>query len=513
MPLRQIKSGSPDLGAAWGATNRTYPDQATRTVRGDGDGVGFIGGIIHDFISYNHTMRFDFGQLLQSKLSTRDHQLLRGVAAEAESRGLPIYLVGGLLRDLALGVPVTDLDLVVEGDAIGFARALAAKFGGKVVTHAKFGTAKWTLSPLAAPRAGAHSGTGPGAAHRDHIDLISARSEKYHRPGQLPRVNPGGIDDDLRRRDFTINTLALRLDEPHFGELHDPFGARADLDRGIVRVLHPKSFLDDPTRMYRAVRYEMRYGFKMAPETLGLIEPARDHVPALSAQRVRHELDLILAEDQAAAMLGRLAELDLLHPIHAALPSRRPILQKLQDPAKPRGVNDSPDVRWLLWLVGLTAPQIRSINRRLHFRRGLLEAILAAAALLREGPRLLRWKPSKLTPCLDKLPLLAVQGACQGATNARVRDMLQEYLSRWRELKPFTTGKVLKAHGLAPGPVYRIILAELRSAWLDGSVASRADEKKQLEILLRRFHPGAKQSGLAPLHASRDRVRGAPGRS
>ena len=127
MPLGQTKSGSPDLGAAWGAPNRTYPDQATRTVRGDGDGIGFIGAIIHDFISYNHKMRFDFGRLLQSRLSARDLELLRGAAAEAESRGLPIYVVGGLLRDLALGVPVTDLDLVVEGDAISLGQGTGSE--------------------------------------------------------------------------------------------------------------------------------------------------------------------------------------------------------------------------------------------------------------------------------------------------------------------------------------------------------------------------------------------------
>ena len=265
------------------------------------------------------------------------------------------------------------------------------------------------------PSASGHTATWPGAALRDHIDLISARSEKYHRPGQLPKVKPGGIDDDLRRRDFTINTLALRLDGSHFGEVHDPYGARTDLEGGIVRVLHAESFLHDPTRMYRAVRYEMRYGFRMAPQTLALIAGAREHVGAISAQRIRHELDLMLEEDKAAAMLRRLAALDLLRPIHAALPSRPSTLQRLERQVRPRADKDSRpqgrDLRWLLWLIGLSAVQIRSINRRLHFRRELLEAVLAAAALHREVPRFVRWKPSRLTAYLDKSPLLAVQGA------------------------------------------------------------------------------------------------------
>lgn len=507
MTSPQTKSGSPDLGAAWGAPNRTYPDQATRDVRGDGDGIGFIARIIHDFISYNHEMRFDLGRLLQSSLSARDLELLRGAAAEAESRGLPIYIVGGLPRDLALGGPATDLDLVVEGDAISLARALAAKFGGQVTSHPKFGTAKWSLGQSRSPMAAAHAASS-GVSLRDHIDLISARSEKYHKPGQLPKVKFGGIDDDLRRRDFTINTLALRLDGSHFGEVHDPFGARADLQHGIVRALHPASFLHDPTRMYRAVRYEKRYGFRMAPQTRALVAGARQHVGALSSQRIRHELDLILDEDQAAAMLRRLAALDLLRPIHAALPANRSTLRRLEIARMPAAGNElglqRRDSRWLLWLIGLSAAQIRSINHRLHFRRELLEAALAAATLHRESLQFVRWKPSRITEYLDKSPLPAVQAAHQSATSARAKAVLQEYLTRWRNLRPLTTGKDLKGLGLAPGPAYRIVLGDLRRSWLDGSITSAKEEHQELESLLDRLPKSAKLGATGPSLAKRE---------
>jgi len=216
---------------------------------------------------------------------------------------------------------------------------------------------------------------------------------------------------------------------------------------------------------------------------------------------------LMLDEDQAAAMLRRLADLDLLRPIHAALPSRRSTLQTLAGPVGPRAENDSRpqgrDLRWMLWLIGLSAAQIRSINRRLHFRRQLLEAVLAAAALHRQAASLVRWKPSRLTAYLDKLPLLAVQGACQSATSARVKEVLQDYLTRWRELKPVTTGKDLKTRGLPPGPAYGIILGELRRAWLDGSITSPAEEKRRLETLLGRFRRAGKAGGIAPRLASR----------
>ena len=215
--------------------------------------------------------------------------------------GFPIYIVGGFVRDLLLGRPSLDFDLVVEGDAIKLADSLASKYGGKATIHQKFGTAKWFIN------------------ENSSIDLISARSEIYSHPVALPTVKMGTISDDLHRRDFTINTLAIRLDGNHFGEMHDELGSLDDLQHGLVRVLHPRSFIDDPTRMYRAVRYEKRYGFKIAKETSALIPEARQLIEKLSAQRIRHELDLILEEPNAAPMLARLDKLGLLKPIHPSL--------------------------------------------------------------------------------------------------------------------------------------------------------------------------------------------------
>src|SRR5512137_2240263 len=184
---------------------------------------------------------------LDQKLSSRQLALLRIVADAAATRHLPLYLVGGFVRDLLLGSPATDFDLVVEGDAISLARMLAAQYGGKVTSHLRFGTAQWFLS---------------GSDHHV-LDFISTRSETYKHPAALPTVKPGTLTDDLLRRDFTINTLALRLDAKHWGELRDDLGGLEDLKHGLVRVLHPLSFQDDPTRLFRAVRYEKRYGFRI----------------------------------------------------------------------------------------------------------------------------------------------------------------------------------------------------------------------------------------------------------
>ena len=230
---------------------------------------------------------------LEASLSSDQLRILHLVADEASQSGLPLYIIGGSVRDLILGAATKDLDLTVEGDAIALARALAKRHGGRVTAHSKFGTANWFLPKDLATES------------RDSVDLISARSETYKHPAALPTVKMGTTDDDIRRRDFTVNTLAIPPDGSHFGELRDDLGGMDDLKQGIVRVLHAKSFVDDPTRMYRAVRYAERYGFKIAEETLALIPEARPLVEKLSAQRIRRELDLILEEWNAAAMLAR----------------------------------------------------------------------------------------------------------------------------------------------------------------------------------------------------------------
>ncbi|MDP2993619.1 MAG: hypothetical protein Q8N46_00690, partial [Anaerolineales bacterium] len=376
--------------------------------------------------------------------------LLQTVADAAAVRGLPLYLVGGFVRDLLLGRSVKDFDLVVEGDAIPLAKALAAQHGGRVTAHVRFGTAQWFL-----PDSDIHA-----------LDFISTRSESYKHPAALPTVKPGMLIDDLRRRDFTINTLALRLDGDHFGELRDDLGGLEDLQAGLVRVLHPVSFVDDPTRLFRAVRYEQRYGFQIAPETLALIPDARLLIKDLSAERVRHELDLILEEENAVSMLKRLAELGILTAAHPALEWNKATqthfvngmaaAQTLEHPPSHRTLG------WTLWLMDVPLPGLESIEKRLHFESGLRDMLLAAAALCADVNSLAGKKPSRCVAVLDDVPLKAVQAVSLALPAGPARQDLRAYLKTWRHVKPKTTGHDLKKRGLPPGPVYQSILHRLR---------------------------------------------------
>jgi tRNA nucleotidyltransferase (CCA-adding enzyme) len=404
-------------------------------------------------------------ELLMNFLSKEQLDLLHLLAYQASLLRMPLYLIGGPVRDLLLGRRLNDLDLTVEGDAIALTRALASKHGGRVTAHTKFGTAKWFLPKNL-------------QAGRDALDLISARSETYKHPAALPTVKPGSLFDDLRRRDFTINALAIRLDGVHFGELRDDLQCLDDLQKGIVRLLHPGSFIDDPTRMYRAVRYEGRYGFRIAEDTLALIPEARLFVEELSPQRIRHELDLILDEPDAASMLRRLDELDLLAAIHPALANfdRSNLASLKSDDASLQNRNS----RWVLWLMHLTSQEIESLNRRLHFTAGLLKILLSASMLNAKAATVVGLKPSRAVEFLEAYSVKAIEVVSCAAQDEEIRNILSEYLSEWRHVRTQTTGHDLKKRGIPPGPKYAEILRRLRAAWLDGEVKTEEEEKALL---------------------------------
>jgi tRNA nucleotidyltransferase (CCA-adding enzyme) len=437
----------------------------------------------------------NLSDLLKKSLTPGQLDLIKLVAGEAGKLGYPLYIVGGIVRDLLLGRAGFDFDLVVEGDAPSLAKVLEQKYGGKATIHSKFRTAKWDIK--ATRRENQRSLIKPDLQllEFNFLDLVSARSETYKHPGSLPIVKMGTIEDDLQRRDLTINALAIRVDGEDFGDLLDDHGGAIDVEKGSVRVLHPHSFLDDPTRMYRAVRYEQRLGFKIDDATLKLIPEARSIVEKLSAQRIRHELDLILDEPKAPQILERLADLELLKSIHPALPwddnIKRRFLAKRNTERVDRtlldllnGETENRIVIWCLWLMSLNEKQLDLLNKRLHFTAATLEALKASAKIFAKFDTLAKWKASKCAEYLDDLPISAIVAAYFASSEVKHRHPLEQYLKVWRHIKPKTTGHDLKRLGLKPGPKYQIILRELRNAWIDQEIHSEGEENRYLERLL-----------------------------
>ena len=446
---------------------------------------------------------------LESALPPARLALIKAVAAEAEAQHQALYIVGGFVRDLLLERPSLDFDLVVEGNAIALAHALRRRYGGRVTAHRKFGTAKWHLAPIRETLTAALASLSPHAQLDPadlpaSIDLVSARTEFYARPTALPTVAHGSIKLDLHRRDFTINTLALRLDGRHYGELHDYWGGLDDLRRGVIRVLHSLSFVDDPTRMLRAVRFEQRFGFHIEPRTLQLLHDARDLLVKISGDRIRHELDAMLDEPRAAAMLGRADQLGLLEAIHPALrwtPAAEKRLARLQEtpwpppppwddlPPRLRGIPLKRALAYALWLMGADAiapARLTDLAARLGFPRALREVVQSAAVLAARADDLLRARPSQATFLLEEHPLTAVYALCLTAESADLQKALRAYAGQWRHIRPRTDGHALRARGVPPGPRYKRILRALRAAWLDGEVHTPEEEARLLEFLLAR---------------------------
>jgi tRNA nucleotidyltransferase (CCA-adding enzyme) len=307
-------------------------------------------------------------------------------------------------------------------------------------------------------------------------------------------VARGSIKLDLHRRDFTINTIALRLDGRYFGQLLDPWGGGRDLRQGLVRVLHSLSFVDDPTRMLRAVRLEQRLGFTIEARTLELLEQALPLLSRVSGERIRNELELIFSEDRFAAVFARLNGLGLLAAIHPALAWDGSLeaffaeARSFEAPAAWR-LQSRPDrehLLYALWVFRAAEAEARSLCERMHFSLEAREVILEANRLRREvADGLARQSPSNVVARLDDASEAALVAAWIGlSAHPQARAPLERYLSEWRFVEPTIDGQALRARGLRPGPAYRKILGALRVAWLDGKIHSAGEEQELLDALV-----------------------------
>lgn len=419
-------------------------------------------------------------------------ELLSKIAEIASRQKTALYIVGGFVRDLMLEYPSQDFDLVVEGDAIALAEAVQKEYGGRVISHSRFGTAKWVIDKEHLTILGSTKKLRESLP--DALDFISARTEFYTHPSALPSVKKGNIKLDLHRRDFTINTLALRLDGNHYGELYDYWGGLSDIKSKQVKILHSLSFIDDPTRILRAVRYEQRYGFQLDDRTRDLLVEAKELLKRVSGDRVRHELDRIFEEEKAPAMLDRLNELTILKAIHPQLvwdESLQSLVDCLPGKEPPpewnieqesAGLNINHSLCYTILLM--RSPDVKKVCKRLRLVRNLTHVILQAAELRARLGEIFTFPPSQATWELDRISNLAIYAVYLDSNKPKHKGILSRYLSSWQHVESNITGKDLQEAGLAPGPLYAEILIEIRNAWLDGEISSKKEEKALFNHLL-----------------------------
>lgn len=434
----------------------------------------------------------DMRQVMVSSLSPAVWGMVKVAGKVAHEMEMPLYFVGGLVRDLLLGKPPTDVDMVVEGDAIKMVRRLQTLYGGETRSHAQFGTAKWLLTPqiwhLLAP------GVEVDDAPMD-IDFVTARTEFYVRPSALPEVEQGSIKLDLHRRDFTINTLAVRLDGAHLGELLDFYGGLRDLNSNLVRVLHSLSFVDDPTRILRAVRLEQRLDFKIESRTAELITAALPMLDRVTGERIRNELEMCLREPQPISTMARLAEIGALAQIHPGLTWQMQTAQTfkqaeevLEDPVWSSVLADESPAFVYFALLLLPMPPIvqDEVMARLKVRKATRDDVFSNRGLLEELSNLPdKAKPSQVVFALRNYQsrVLLVALAAVGL-DSEVGQKIDNYQRKWREVRTSLNGNDLLDIGLRAGPQIGVLLDRLLAARLDGEIYDDEGEQKLLKNLV-----------------------------
>ncbi len=384
-----------------------------------------------------------------------------------------VYLVGGTVRDILLGESSFDLDIAVEGEGIALGRMLAKALGGRAVPHEKFGTAvvKWDGG---------------------RIDVATSRTEFYDEPAALPSVEQASIRQDLHRRDFTINAMAVSLKGEDFGRPVDPFGGMADLERKVLRVLHNLSFIDDPTRIFRAIRYENRYGLRMDGHTVALARACVEMglVGELSSARLRDELVLLLGEERVSASVLRLGELGLAQAVHPHLsvdPGTVELLE-LVDGLRARHAPEEPAWRLRLAVLArrLTAHELYDWFGRLKLRRRDADLVADAVAV---APRLAErlegvGEPAEARRLIEPHDpdgaLLALAIAPSGAA----REWLRRYFEELRGVELEITGGELAELGLVESPRVGEVLGELLRRKLNGELDGRAAELEAARELI-----------------------------
>jgi len=390
---------------------------------------------------------------------------LRTAGEKAVDNGYKLYLVGGTVRDLLLKRSSLDVDLVLEGNAIKFARQLTAGTGGKLTIHQQFGTANFRQGEFT-------------------IDIVTARSETYTHPGALPTVQPAKIKDDLSRRDFSVNAMAIDLSPATFGQLLDFHSGASDIEKKLIRILHKRSFIDDATRIFRAIRFEQRLGFNIEDGTERLLRRNIAKLNTISGDRLRNELELLLNEDLPEKALARADGLGVLRQINRSLKSDEWLADRFAE-ARQRYIS-SPAVYFALLTYDLGRDNAEAISEHLNLSGDWKRIILGVAKINDDIHKLAdpAIAPSTIYRFLKRYPVEAVSACFLSNESRIVRSQIERYLKELQYVQIHLNGNELKRMGVETGPRLGRILKALQDAKLDGLADTREDEETFVQYWL-----------------------------
>lgn len=422
---------------------------------------------------------------LSKNIKRLDRKLLKAlmtVSKAAQTQGLRTYLVGGFVRDMLLKIKNFDIDIVVNTQGIKFAHILGRKFNSKIIAHSRFGTAVICGKDF-------------------KIDISTFRKENYPYPGSLPVVSPGFLVDDLARRDFSINALAVSLNKNDFGRIIDYFGGSGDLKKKQLRVLHKNSFLDDPTRILRLARFKTRFGFAVEDKTKKLVVQAKNAkaLEKMQKHRIRDELILILKEKKPEVTLGYLKEsygLGFLHENLRLGNSERKVFPSIRDTVhwfEAEFPLHRPAELWLIYFIyflsGLASPAIKKIVSDYGFKKGEVIRILSFKLKSRRILRGLN-KPSlsasKVYNVLNPYSYEVILLIYSISKSRRVKKYIRDFLEVYNFTKIKVTGHDLRKMGVSPGPSFKAILQMVLEGKLNLRLSTKREELSLARKLIKR---------------------------
>lgn len=407
----------------------------------------------------------NLAEKIEKRLPKELAGFLRNAGRLADSKNEKLYLVGGVVRDLLLDKTNLDIDLVVEGNAITFAGELSKGEAGKITIHKQFNTAKFDW-------------------HGWSIDVASAREESYARPGALPAVKPGCLSDDLRRRDFTINAMAVCLSHDDYGRLIDPYGGQKDLESGKIRILHQQSFIDDSTRIWRGLRYEQRLDFQLEPETLHLLKRDIPMLDTVSGDRIRYELECILKEELPEKVFRRADELGVLAKLSPSLKGDGWLADRFRK-ARETCSPDKPPMSLYLALLtyNMESEAREQLISYLKLPKKIAQTLRDTAAIKEKMPQLADagLQPSAIYHLLEGYSAQSLTASLIASDSAVAIQNIRLYTDKLRTVKPMLTGEDLIKMRVPQGPRIKEALGKLLDARLDDRVKTREDEERLIK--------------------------------
>jgi len=421
-------------------------------------------------------------ELINKIFPKRVQNILNKIGEIGDKLNFPVFMVGGVVRDLFLGIENYDIDIVVEGDGIKYARELSKNLEGRIKSHEKFRTAVVILTD------------------GFKIDVATARREFYEYPAAFPKVELSSIKKDLYRRDFTINAMAIQLNQKYFGKLIDFFGGQKDLRIGIIRVLYNLSFVEDPARIIRAIRFEQRYNFKMDRATEDFLKKAINDklLSRLRKKRITEELILILKEENPLKSLKRMEELGALKYILPEVEINEDTvvrLNKVRDNYNfwERNIPDEKIEPWMIYfcclIKNLEKSQIQKISKKLIFKQKSLYKINYCYSNIEKIKKFISQK-NKISPSIIYLKLKGLPNevlflAMMESNTDIVKERIGNYFKKYKKESLYISGKELKELQVKPGPIYSHILNKLLCAQLDGEVKNKRDEIRFVKNILK----------------------------